>query len=70
MSEHALWLDAYHEVLGVAQTPAYDPANPRTPLTDTQRDAYRTLVDLIDQCRKAWLAIPEPDRPLHFLSYV
>lgn len=64
-NEHTLWLDAYYDT--VAQTLPY---NPKLPLIASQIDAYRALPDLIDQCQKTWLDLPESSRPTHYLSYV
>jgi hypothetical protein len=59
--EHREWVEAYLEQSRVASS-GY-PA----PLTKEQIDAYRTLPDLIDQCRETFKLIPVAVRPVHYL---
>lgn len=59
---HAEWVDLWRETALIACSGYPDP------LTDEQRAAYLTLPDLIARCKEAWLAIPELERPVHYLS--
>lgn len=69
VAEHREWLSVWCE-LTAAASGGFTPQGEQLPLTDSQRDAYRAIPDVLDQLETLWALMDEAARPLHFLMAV
>lgn len=59
---HSSWVEAWTEAVETAS------GSYPAPLSESQRQVYLLIPDLLDRCRESFEAIPEHLRPVHYLS--
>lgn len=65
VEEFELWLAAWTE-LTITASGVFTREGKMLPMTDEQRNAARTLPDVLDRLEESWAALPEDVRPSHF----
>lgn len=65
VEEYEQWLVMWTE-LTLISSGGFSPRGIQQPMTDEQKDAARTIPDVLDRLQESWAMLPESVRPSHF----
>lgn len=65
VEEYNFWLSMWAELTMISAS-GFTREGKQQPMTDEQKDAARTIPDVLDRLEEAWKALPDLVRPSHY----